>query len=196
MVEWSPIMRIVIIDNYDSFTYNLVQAVGRLGEHPSVFRNDRATLDDIDKLAPDRIIISPGPCTPLQAGISNDLIRAYAGRCPILGVCLGHQCIAHVFGGRVVRAAAPRHGKTSTVRHDKQTIYAGLPSPIQAMRYNSLIVEEATLPPELLVSARSESSEIMGLRHAQYPVEGVQFHPESYRTPDGPELIRNFVVGW
>lgn len=185
---------VLVIDNYDSFTYNLVQAVGRLGKTPSVVRNDRVTLEDVDRIAPDRIILSPGPCTPLQAGICNDLIRAYMDRCPILGVCLGHQCMAHVFGGRVVRAAQPRHGKTSLIRHDKQTIFAGLPSPFQAMRYNSLIVEESTLPPELLVSARSESSEIMALRHATHPLEGVQFHPESYRTPDGLELLRNFLV--
>jgi anthranilate synthase/aminodeoxychorismate synthase-like glutamine amidotransferase len=187
---------VLVIDNYDSFTYNLVQAIGKLGRKPSVARNDRITISDIERLAPERIVISPGPCTPLQAGVSNDVIRGYAGRCPILGVCLGHQCIAHVFGGRVVRAAQPRHGKTSLIRHDKQTIYAGVPSPFQAMRYNSLIVEESTLPPELLISARSESSEIMGLRHATHPIEGVQFHPESYRTPDGMEILRNFLVGW
>jgi anthranilate synthase/aminodeoxychorismate synthase-like glutamine amidotransferase len=184
---------LLVIDNYDSFTYNLVQAFGRLGERPRVVRNDEITVEEAERWRPDRIVVSPGPCGPPQAGVSNAVIRAFSGRCPILGVCLGHQCIAHVFGGRVVRAREPRHGKVSRITHDAASIYRGLPSPFEGMRYNSLIVEEDSLPPELQVTARSEAGEIMGLRHSKFPVEGVQFHPESYRTPEGERLLQNFL---
>ena len=184
---------ILIIDNYDSFTYNLVQLVGRLGERPSVFRNDEISVAEIERLAPRRILISPGPGEPRDAGISGEVIRAFAGRAPILGVCLGHQVLAHVFGGRVRRAERPMHGKISRVTHDGSGWLAGVPSPFEAMRYHSLIVDEERLPADLIVTARSETGEIMGLRHARFALEGVQFHPESYRTPDGPKIVENFL---
>jgi len=184
---------ILIIDNYDSFTYNLVQLVGRLGERPGVFRNDEISIAGIERLAPRRIIISPGPGEPRDAGISGEVIRAFAGRVPILGVCLGHQVLAHVFGGRVRRAERPMHGKTSRVTHDGGGWLAGVSSPFEAMRYHSLIVDEERLPSELIVTARSEAGEIMGLRHARFALEGVQFHPESYRTPHGPRILENFL---
>ena len=184
---------IVVIDNYDSFVYNLVQYLGELGENPVVFRNNKVTLEEIESLRPDRILISPGPCTPAQAGISNDVIRQFAGRIPLLGVCLGHQCIGHVFGGVVRRADRIMHGKTSQIHHDDRGIFTGLPNPFEATRYHSLIVDRPTLPACLEVSAESETGEIMGLRHRELAVEGVQFHPESILTPVGHDLLRNFL---
>ena len=184
---------IVVIDNYDSFVYNLVQYLGELGENPVVFRNNKVTLEEIESLRPDRILISPGPCTPAEAGISNDVIRQFAGHIPLLGVCLGHQCIGHVFGGVVRRADRIMHGKTSQIHHDNRGIFAGLPNPFEATRYHSLIVDRPTLPACLEVSAESETGEIMGLRHKDMAVEGVQFHPESILTPVGHELLRNFL---
>ena len=185
---------ILIIDNYDSFTYNLVQRLGELGAEITVHRNDKISLEEIEELAPDRIIISPGPCTPLEAGISNDVVKHFAGKLPILGVCLGHQCIAHTFGATVTRHRRLMHGKTSMITHDGRTIYEGLPNPFEATRYHSLSVVEQTLPDCLEVSARAEPDEIMGIRHREYPVEGVQFHPESFLTADGPKLLKNFMA--
>jgi len=184
---------ILLIDNYDSFTYNLVQALGSLGAGVETVRNDALTPEEVEARAPDRIVISPGPCTPRESGISNRVIRRLAGRIPILGVCLGHQCIAHAFGGRIVRAARPMHGKTSEIRHDGAGLYAGLPNPFPAMRYHSLVVDETTMPEDFLVTARSGDGEVMGLRHREWPLEGVQFHPESYRTGAGLDLLRNFL---
>jgi len=184
---------IVIIDNYDSFTYNLVQRLGELGAEPKVFRNDRVTLREIESLRPSHLIISPGPCTPREAGISNDVVRHFAGKVPILGVCLGHQCIAYAFGATIDRARRLMHGKTSMITHDGQTIYRGLPNPFEATRYHSLCVVESTLPPEYVVTARADSDEIMGIRHRTLPIEGVQFHPESFLTAVGPALLRNFL---
>ena len=184
---------ILLIDNYDSFVFNLARYVGELGHAREVVRNDALTVAEIEALAPDAIILSPGPCTPKEAGISNAVIRELGPRIPILGVCLGHQCIAEVYGGLVVRAQRPMHGKTSRMRHDGQGVFRGLPDPFTAMRYHSLVVDEATLTPELRVTARTEDGEIMGLRHADWPVEGVQFHPESYRTEAGLDLLRNFL---
>lgn len=183
---------ILIIDNYDSFVYNLAQYVGELGWEPLVYRNDQITLEKIEELAPTHIIISPGPGTPLDAGISNDVIRHFAGKIPLLGVCLGHQCIGHVYGGEVVRHT-PKHGKTSTIHHDGKTVFSSLPNPIEGGRYHSLIVEAATLPSCLEVSARTESGIIMGLRHKDLVVEGVQFHPESILTDTGHTLLQNFL---
>jgi anthranilate synthase/aminodeoxychorismate synthase-like glutamine amidotransferase len=184
---------ILLIDNYDSFTYNLVQALGSLGAEVETVRNDALTPEEVEARAPERIVISPGPCTPRESGISNRVIRRLAGRVPILGVCLGHQCIAHAYGARIVRAKRPMHGKTSEVRHDGSGLYEGLPNPFPAMRYHSLVVDESTLSAEFEVTARSEDGEIMGLRHRTWPLEGVQFHPESYRTGVGLELLRNFL---
>ncbi len=185
---------ILVVDNYDSFTWNIVQALGTLGAAVDVVRNDALTPEEVEERAPERIILSPGPCTPDEAGICLRLLQRLAGRLPILGVCLGHQCLARAFGGRVVRAARPVHGKTSLVRHDGLGLYAGLPDPFEAMRYHSLIVEESSLPAGFIVSARTEAGEIMGLRHRRWPLEGVQFHPESYRTGAGPQLLRNFLA--
>ena len=185
---------ILLIDNYDSFTYNLVQALGSLGAEVETVRNDALTPEEVEARAPERIVISPGPCTPRESGVSNRVIRRLAGRVPILGVCLGHQCIAHAFGGRVVRARRPMHGKTSEIRHDGAGLYAGLPNPFPAMRYHSLIVDETALPEDFLVTARTEEGDVMGLRHRTWPVEGVQFHPESYRTGAGLDLLRNFLA--
>ncbi len=185
---------ILIIDNYDSFTYNLVQALGALGARVEVARNDSVTPDEVERLAPERLVISPGPCTPREAGVSNRVISRMAGKIPILGVCLGLQCIARAFGGRIVPARRLMHGKTSRVSHDGAGVFRGLPNPMEAMRYHSLAVEEAGLPAELVVTARAEDGEIMGLRHRAYPIEGVQFHPESYRTEAGIELLRNFLA--
>jgi para-aminobenzoate synthetase component II len=184
---------ILMIDNYDSFTYNLVQYLGEMGQELQVYRNDAITLEEIEALAPERIIVSPGPCTPNEAGISVPLIQRFAGRVPILGVCLGHQSIGQAFGGEVVRAGRLMHGKTSPIHHDGRTIFAGLPSPFEATRYHSLLVRRETLPDCLSVSAETAEGEIMGLRHKELPVEGVQFHPESVLTTHGKELLRNFI---
>ncbi|MGE5204983.1 MAG: anthranilate synthase component II [Chlamydiota bacterium] len=188
---------VFVLDNYDSFTYNLVQYLGELGAEVEVRRNDQVTVEDVETLHPQRILLSPGPCTPREAGISIDLIRHFAGKLPLLGVCLGHQAIGAAFGGEVVRAGSLMHGKTSQVEHDGKTIFSGLPSPMTATRYHSLIVAEDGLPRELEVSARTHekdgSSVIMGLRHRRYPIEGVQFHPESVLTSKGKQLIQNFL---
>jgi len=184
---------ILVIDNYDSFVYNLAQYLGELGWEPIVYRNDKITLAQIEELAPSHIVISPGPCTPLEAGISNDVLKRFAGRIPILGVCLGHQCIGHVFGGEVVRADLPLHGKTSFIHHDGRTIYRNVPNPFEAGRYHSLVIKPGTLPPSVEIAAHTDSGEIMGVRHSKYVVEGVQFHPESILTPIGHDLLRNFL---
>ena len=185
---------VLIIDNYDSFTFNLAQYIGELGREPVVHRNDAISLEDIEELKPSHIIISPGPCTPLEAGISNDLIWRFGGRIPILGVCLGHQCIGYVYGGKVVRAPLPTHGKSSNVRHDGKTIYKGLPNPFQAGRYHSLVVDRASLPSSLTLSAElDDGGVVMGVRHKDYVVEGVQFHPESIMTGVGHDLLKNFL---
>ncbi|WP_422392930.1 Aminodeoxychorismate/anthranilate synthase component 2 [Moorella thermoacetica] len=185
---------LLMIDNYDSFTYNLVQYFLELGQEVVVRRNDAITLEEIAELNPDYLVLSPGPCTPNEAGISLAAITAFAGKIPILGVCLGHQSIAQAFGGRIVRAGRLMHGKTSTITHDGKTIYRDLPNPFTATRYHSLIVDEETLPDCLEVTARSETGELMGLRHRQLPVEGVQFHPESILTTVGKQLLRNFLA--
>jgi anthranilate synthase/aminodeoxychorismate synthase-like glutamine amidotransferase len=191
-------MHVFVLDNYDSFTYNLVQYLGELGAEVEVRRNDRLTLQEIEHMEPERIVISPGPCTPQEAGISIDVIRHFAGKVPILGVCLGHQAIGAAFGGQVVRAPHLMHGKTSAVNHDSKTIFRGLPLPMTATRYHSLIVEHKNLPAELEVSAWATepdgSRTIMGLRHRRFSVEGVQFHPESVLTDAGKKLIENFLL--
>ena len=187
---------IFVLDNYDSFTFNLVQYIGETGEEVQVRRNDQVTVDEVRELRPRKIVISPGPCTPNEAGITIELIQKLAGEVPILGVCLGHQAIGAAFGGHVIRSDRIMHGKTSMVEHDGRTIFEGLESPMIANRYHSLIVEQKSLPDELEISARSEENGktvIMGLRHRELPVEGVQFHPESVLTPSGPRLIRNFL---
>lgn len=184
---------ILVIDNYDSFVYNLAQYLGELGWEPLVCRNDQVYIEEIKEMAPSHIIISPGPCTPLQAGISNDVVRHFAGKVPILGVCLGHQCIGHVYGGLIVRANIPMHGKTSLIHHDGRTIFEGLPNPLEAARYHSLVIQPGTLPPYIEVSARTEAGEIMAVRHRDCVVEGVQFHPESILTQMGHDLLRNFL---
>jgi anthranilate synthase/aminodeoxychorismate synthase-like glutamine amidotransferase len=188
---------VFVLDNYDSFTYNLVQYLGELGAEVVVRRNDQITVNQLAALRPERIVVSPGPCTPQEAGISIDLIRHFTGRVPVLGVCLGHQALGAAFGGNIVRAPHLMHGKTSAVEHDGKTIFAGLPSPMTATRYHSLIVEEKGLPAELEVSAhtteRDGSRTIMALRHKRFPVEGVQFHPESVLTEAGKSLVKNFL---
>lgn len=188
---------VFVLDNYDSFTYNLVQYLGELGAQVKVRRNDQVTLDEIEELAPERILISPGPCTPQEAGISIDLIKHFAGKVPVFGVCLGHQAIGAAFGGKVVRASNLMHGKTSEVQHDGRTIFQGVPSPMTATRYHSLIVSKDGLPRDLEVSAttkdRDGSEVIMGLRHRKYALEGVQFHPESVLTTAGKQLVANFL---
>ena len=187
---------IFVLDNYDSFTYNLVQYLGELGAEVVVRRNDQVTVAEIESMRPERILVSPGPCTPSEAGISVELIRHFAGKLPLLGVCLGHQAIGEAFGGNVVRAPKLMHGKTSEVQHDGKTVFRGLKSPMVATRYHSLIVEDKSLPAELEVSAWTKdgtSRTIMGLRHKKFPIEGVQFHPESVLTTDGKELIANFL---
>jgi para-aminobenzoate synthetase component 2 len=184
---------ILVIDNYDSFTYNLVQYLGELGADLEVVRNDQKTVKAIEKQAPERIVISPGPKTPSEAGICLDVIQALAGRIPILGVCLGHQAIGQAFGGRVIRAPELMHGKTSEIRHDGKTIFQGLPNPFSATRYHSLIVERSSLPTCLEISATTSDGLIMGLRHKEMKVEGVQFHPESVLTDAGKQLLSNFL---
>lgn len=184
---------LLMIDNYDSFTYNLVQYLGELGEDVRVYRNDKVTVEEIKALHPQRLVISPGPCTPKEAGISVDAIRHFAGRMPVLGVCLGHQSLAVAFGGEVVRADRLMHGKTSMIHHDGKTIFRGLPNPFEATRYHSLLVKRATVPDCLEVSAETAEGEIMGLRHRTLGVEGVQFHPESILTTAGMDLLRNFL---
>jgi anthranilate synthase/aminodeoxychorismate synthase-like glutamine amidotransferase len=184
---------VFVLDNYDSFTWNLVQYMGELGAELTVRRNDELTVDEVEALAPEKIVLSPGPCTPQEAGISIDLIRRMAGKVPVLGVCLGHQAIGAAFGGQVVRAAKLMHGKTSEVEHDGKTIFSGIASPMTCTRYHSLIVQEKGLPAELEISARTADGTIMGLRHRHFPVEGVQFHPESVLTDDGKRLIKNFL---
>ena len=190
---------IFVLDNYDSFTYNLVQYIGELGAEVEVRRNDQVTVSEVEKMRPQRIVISPGPCTPREAGISIELIRHFAGKVPVLGVCLGHQAIGEAFGGKVVRAAHLMHGKTSSVMHDNKTIFRGLPLPMTATRYHSLIVEQRSLPAQLEVSAWTTEKDgnrtIMGLRHLRFAVEGVQFHPESVLTDAGKKLVENFLVG-
>ena len=185
--------RLLLIDNYDSFTYNLVQAFLVLGAEVSVYRNDALSTAAAVALAPSHLCISPGPGTPYDAGVSMDMIRAFAGRIPVLGVCLGHQSIVEVFGGKVVRAQRLMHGKTSLVRHDGRTLFAGLPEPCEVGRYHSLIAAPASIPAQLEVSARTAEGEIMGVRHRALTVEGVQFHPESILTPEGPRLLGNFL---
>ena len=184
---------LLVIDNYDSFTYNLVQYFGELGAEVQIFRNDQITVDEIRELAPERICISPGPCTPNEAGISNEVIRTFGDSVPLLGVCLGHQCIGHVFGGDVVRAERLMHGKTSPVRHHDDGLFAGLANPFEATRYHSLIVKRDTFPDCLEITAETEEGEIMGLRHRELPIYGVQFHPESILTGEGKKLLGNFL---
>lgn len=199
----SPLVRatlvgmVFVLDNYDSFTYNLVQYMGELGAKMIIRRNDELTVDEVEALKPARILLSPGPCTPQEAGISIPLIRHFAGKVPILGVCLGHQAIGAAFGGNVVRAPHLMHGKTSEVEHDGKKLFAGVPTPVTCTRYHSLIVAEEGLPAELEITARTTSADgssiIMGLRHRQYPIEGVQFHPESVLTSNGKQMIKNFL---
>jgi anthranilate synthase/aminodeoxychorismate synthase-like glutamine amidotransferase len=185
---------LLLIDNYDSFTYNLVQYLGELGEEVRVVRNDELAAADIAALAPSKIVISPGPCTPNEAGISLEVIRTYAGKIPILGVCLGHQAIGQAFGGRIVRAARVMHGKTSPITHDGRGLFTGLPNPFEATRYHSLLIERSSLPDCLEVTAHTADEEIMAVRHKSLPVEGVQFHPESFLTTSGKDLLRNFLT--
>jgi anthranilate synthase/aminodeoxychorismate synthase-like glutamine amidotransferase len=186
---------IVLIDNYDSFTYNLVQRIGELDPRLDlrVFRNDKVTLEALDALAPSHVIVSPGPCTPRQAGISNDVIRHFAGRAPVLGVCLGHQCMGFAYGAEIVRADRLMHGKTSLIHHDGRTIFEGIASPFEATRYHSLVIRPGSLPPEFEVSAWTDRDEIMGIRHRRHALEGIQFHPESFLTAEGPHLLKNFL---
>ena len=184
---------LLMIDNYDSFTYNLVQYLGELGQDVRVYRNNRITLKEISALRPDRIVISPGPCTPKQSGISISLVREFSGKVPILGVCLGHQAIGEAFGGEVVRSSRLMHGKTSMIYHDGKTIFDSLPDPFEATRYHSLILKRESLPSVFTVTAETKEGEIMGIRHNHYLVEGVQFHPESILTKKGKDLLKNFI---
>jgi anthranilate synthase/aminodeoxychorismate synthase-like glutamine amidotransferase len=184
---------ILMIDNYDSFTYNLVHYLGELGERVLVFRNDKIRLEEVGRLNPNIIVISPGPCTPKEAGISVDLIKEFAGRIPILGVCLGHQSIGYAFGGNIVKARRLLHGKTSQIYHDGKGIYEGLPNPFEATRYHSLLIERESLPDNLEITAWTDEGEIMGIKHKEYLIEGVQFHPESILTKHGKDLLRNFI---
>jgi len=186
---------LLVIDNYDSFTYNLVQYLGELGEDVRVVRNDEVTVEEIQRMSPAHIVISPGPCTPNEAGVSLDVVAGLAGKIPILGVCLGHQAIGQAFGGKVIRAKEVVHGKTSRIFHDEKGLFAGLPNPFEATRYHSLIVARDSLPDCLEVTAKTWDEEIMGLRHKTLAVEGVQFHPESFLTTSGKDLLRNFVSG-
>jgi len=184
---------LLLIDNYDSFTYNLYQYLCELGTRVEVFRNDKITIEDIDQMAPERIVVSPGPCTPKEAGVSVDTIRHFAGRVPLLGVCLGHQCIGEAFGGVVAGAGEIKHGKMSQITHDGRGVFAGLPNPFEAVRYHSLAIVPETMPDCLEVTAKSESGVIMGVRHKEVLVEGVQFHPESIMTKPGKQLLANFL---
>jgi len=184
---------LLLIDNYDSFTYNLFQYLSELGQEVVVARNDKISIEEIEKLAPERIVVSPGPSTPQRAGISNDVIRHFGPKLPLLGVCLGHQCIGHVYGGTVGRAKAVMHGKSSLVHHKGEGVLAGLPNPFSAIRYHSLAVSPEGLPDCLEVTAWTDDGTVMGLRHRQHPVEGVQFHPESFMTPVGKDLLKNFL---
>ena len=186
--------QVLVIDNYDSFTYNLVQRLGELGAELDVVRNDAITVDDLERRKPERLVLSPGPCTPNEAGICLDLIDRAAASIPILGVCLGHQAIGQAFGGGVVRAPVPVHGKAEEIVHDKSALFRGAPRPLLAGRYHSLVVEEKSLPPEIVVSARTRDGIVMALRHRKLPVFGVQFHPESILTPDGQTLLGNFLA--
>lgn len=191
-------MRLVLIDNYDSFTFNLVQRFGEIDGtlDVRVYRNDEITIEQIEADSPSHLVISPGPCTPREAGVSNDVLRHFVGKLPILGVCLGHQCMAHTFGGKVVRAGRLVHGKTSMIRHDGKGVYAGLSNPFQATRYHSLVVDPAHVPAGYVVTATADDdpAEIMGMRHKSLPVEGVQFHPESFLTLEGHKLLANFLA--
>ena len=184
---------LLVIDNYDSFTYNVVQYLGELGADVQVYRNDKISISDIERLAPERLLISPGPCTPHEAGISVEAVRHFAGRLPLFGVCLGHQSLAFAFGGAIIRAERLMHGKTSMIHHDGQTLFQGLPNPFEATRYHSLIVDRQTLPKEFTVSAETVEGEIMGIRHSITGAEGVQFHPESILTTSGKDLFKNFL---
>jgi anthranilate synthase/aminodeoxychorismate synthase-like glutamine amidotransferase len=184
---------LLMIDNYDSFTYNLVQYFGELGEDIRVFRNDKITIREIEKLDPELIVVSPGPCTPREAGISVEVIKHFAGKKPILGVCLGHQCIGAAFGGKIINAKKLMHGKTSLIHHDGRTIFEGLPNPFEATRYHSLVIEKDSVPECLEISAWTEDGEIMAVRHREFIIEGVQFHPESILTTVGKDLLRNFL---
>jgi para-aminobenzoate synthetase component II len=186
---------ILLVDNYDSFTYNLVQRLGEIDPaiELRVVRNDQVTLEEIEAARPTHLIISPGPCTPVQAGLSNEVIMRFAARVPLLGVCLGHQCIGHALGARVVRAGRIMHGKTSLIYHDGRGVYRGLSNPFEATRYHSLVIEPGTLPEDLEVVARTDQNEIMGVRHKRFPLEGVQFHPESFLTEEGIKLLKNFL---
>ena len=184
---------VLVIDNYDSFTYNLVQYLGELKAEPTVYRNDEITAKDIASMRPKKIIISPGPGTPLDAGVSNEVIKNFSGKIPLLGVCLGHQCIGEVFGGRVVRAGRIMHGKTSLVYHDRKAIFKGIKNPFQATRYHSLIIERKSLPGVLKITARTKRNEIMGVKHSKHPTWGVQFHPESILTNEGKSILKNFL---
>ena len=184
---------LLVIDNYDSFTYNLVQYFGQLGVEQKVYRNDQITVEEALALNPDRVMISPGPCSPAEAGVSCDMIRAFAGKKPVLGVCLGHQAIGHVYGGKVIRAPHLMHGKTSPVFHNDTDVFQSLPSPFAATRYHSLVVERATFPAALEVTAWTEDGLVMGLRHRELPIWGVQFHPESFATEHGLQLLGNFL---
>jgi para-aminobenzoate synthetase component 2 len=184
---------LLMIDNYDSFTYNLVQYLGEIGEDIKVFRNDKITIHEIERLKPERIVISPGPCTPKEAGISVELIKHFSGMIPILGVCLGHQSIGAAFGGNIIRAPRLMHGKTSMIYHDGKTIFEGLPNPFEATRYHSLVIKKETMPDCLEITAWTDIDEIMGVRHKEFIIEGVQFHPESILTKVGKDLLRNFL---
>ncbi len=184
---------LLMIDNYDSFTYNLVQYFGEIGEDIRVFRNDRISVEEIEMMAPEMIVISPGPCTPKEAGISVDVVRHFAGKLPILGVCLGHQSVGAAFGGKIVRAPKLMHGKTSIIYHDSRTVFEGLPNPFEATRYHSLVIKRESMPDCLEITAWTEEGEIMGVRHKEFIIEGVQFHPESILTVVGKDLLRNFL---
>jgi len=184
---------LLMIDNYDSFTYNLVQYLGELGQDIRVYRNDKITIDEIEKLRPERIVISPGPCTPNEAGISIEVVQHFAGKVPLLGVCLGHQSIGAAYGAKIVNAPRLMHGKTSLIHHDGKTIFKSLPNPFEATRYHSLIIKSDTLPDEFIISAWTDRDEIMGIRHKKLVVEGVQFHPESILTKAGKDMLNNFL---